>query len=434
MALQKGDKKLINAWAFYDWANSVYSLVIATAVFPIYYETVTSDNNGIVQFLGYEFNNSSLLSYSLSFSFLIVALMSPILSGIADYTGNKKRFLQFFCYLGSVSVMSLFFFKGQDTLWIGVLGTIFASIGFWGSIVFYNSYLPEIAFPEQHDRVSAKGFMFGYAGSLILLAFNLTMVMMPEWYGISDGSLPARISFLSVGIWWMGFAQVTFHYLPNNVFHKKPEKDYIFKGLRELRAVLDSLKDMKNLKQFLTAFFLYSIGVQTVILLAGLFGKKELGIDTSKLIIIILLINVVAIFGAYLFSRLSERIGNIATLKVTIVIWGFICLAAYLLDAKSEYIDIQFYVLGGTIGMVLGAIQSLSRSTYSKLLPDTEDHATYFSFFDVTEKISIVVGTFVFGFVAAITNSMRNSFFILAVFFLLGFIVLSFIKKTEEIK
>jgi UMF1 family MFS transporter len=434
VALQKGDKKLINAWAFYDWANSVYSLVIATAVFPIYYETVTSDNNGIVQFLGYEFNNSSLLSYSLSFSFLIVALMSPILSGIADYTGNKKRFLQFFCYLGSVSVMSLFFFKGQDTLWIGVLGTIFASIGFWGSIVFYNSYLPEIAFPEQHDRVSAKGFMFGYAGSLILLAFNLTMVMMPEWYGISDGSLPARISFLSVGIWWMGFAQVTFHYLPNNVFHKKPEKDYIFKGLRELRAVLDSLKDMKNLKQFLTAFFLYSIGVQTVILLAGLFGKKELGIDTSKLIIIILLINVVAILGAYLFSRLSEKIGNIATLKITIVIWGFICLAAYLLDAKSEYIDIQFYVLGGTIGMVLGAIQSLSRSTYSKLLPETEDHATYFSFFDVTEKISIVVGTFVFGFVAAITNSMRNSFFILAVFFLLGFIVLSFIKKTEEIK
>ena len=431
--LMKGDKKLINAWAFYDWANSVYSLVIATAVFPIYYETVTSNNKGIVQFLGYEFNNSSLLSYSLSFSFLIVALMSPILSGIADYTGNKKRFMQFFCYLGAFSVMSLFFFKGQDTLWIGVFGTILASIGFWGSIVFYNSYLPEIAIPEEHDRVSAKGFMYGYTGSLILLAFNLSMVMMPQWYGISDGSLPARISFLSVGIWWIGFAQITFYYLPNNVFHKKPKKDYIFRGLRELRVVLNSLKDLKVLKQFLTAFFLYSIGVQTVILLAGLFGKKELGIDTTKLIIIILLINLVAIFGAYLFSRISDKIGNINTLKITIVIWGFICVAAYLLDAKSKYIDLQFYVLGGAIGMVLGAIQSLSRSTYSKLLPDTEDHATYFSFFDVTEKIAIVVGTFVFGFVAAITNSMRNSFFILAIFFLLGFVVLSFMKKTEEV-
>jgi UMF1 family MFS transporter len=430
--LQKGDKKLINAWAFYDWANSVYSLVIATAVFPIYYDAVTSDNNGIVRFLGSDFNNSTLLSYSLSFSFLLVAILSPILSGIADYTGNKKRFLQFFCYLGSLSVIALFFFKGQDTLWIGISGTIMASVGFWGSIVFYNSYLPEIAYPEQHDRVSAKGFMYGYFGSLILLVFSLMMVMKPVWFGISDSSLPARISFLAVGIWWIGFAQVTFYHLPNNVFQKKPEKDYIFKGFKELVVVLKSLKSLKLLKQFLTAFFLYSIGVQTVILLAGLYGKKELGIDTTKLIIIILLINLVAILGAYLFSRLSEKIGNITTLKITIVIWGGICVSAYLLEAKSEFIDMQFYILGGSIGMVLGAIQSLSRSTYSKLLPETEDHATYFSLFDVTEKVAIVFGTFIFGFVGSITNSMRNSFFILALFFLLGFIVLSFMKKESK--
>jgi len=432
--LEKGSPKLINAWAFYDWANSVYSLVIATAVFPIYYESVTSANDGMVDFLGISFHNTTLLSYSLSFSFLIVALLSPILSGIADYTGNKKRFMQFFCYLGSLSVISLFFFKDQDTLWIGIVGTVLASIGFWGSVVFYNSYLPEIAFPEQHDRVSAKGFMFGYTGSVFLLAFNLTMVMKPEWYGIIDPTLPARISFLSVGIWWMGFAQVTFYYLPNNVFNKKPRKDYIFKGLRELKVVLQSLKKLSSLKQFLTAFFLYSIGVQTIILLAGIYGKVELGIQTSQLIITILLIQVVAIFGAYLFSRISENIGNIKTLKLTIAIWGLICFAAYLLDADNKYIDLQFYSLGAVIGMVLGAIQSLSRSTYSKLLPETEDHATYFSFFDVTEKIAIVLGTFIFGFVGSITNSMRNSIFILAVFFLLGYIVLSFMKKMEPVK
>lgn len=428
-ALQKGDRKLINAWAFYDWANSVYSLVIATAVFPIYYDAVTNDNNGIVHFLGTDFNNSTLLSYSLSFSFLIVAILSPILSGIADYTGNKKRFLQFFCYLGSLSVLSLFFFKGQDTLWIGILGTIFASVGFWGSIVFYNSYLPEIAHPEQHDRVSAKGFMFGYLGSLLLLGFSLTMVMKPDWFGIVDSSLPARISFLAVGIWWMGFAQVTFYYLPNNVFHKKPEKDYIFKGFKELIVVLKKVAKQQSLKQFLTAFFLYSIGVQTVILLAGLFGKQELGIDTSKLIIIILLINLVAIVGAFIFSRISEKIGNIKTLQLAVLIWGGICVAAFMLDAKSPNIDLQFYILGGTIGMVLGATQSLSRSTYSKLLPETHDHATYFSFFDVTEKIAIVVGTFIFGLVSAITHSMRTSFLILALFFVLGFIVLSLMKS-----
>jgi len=433
--LPKGSPKLINAWAFYDWANSVYSLVIATAVFPIYYESVTSGNDGMVTFLGTSFHNTTLLSYSLSFSFLIVAFLSPILSGIADYTGNKKRFMQFFCYLGSLSVMSMFFFKGQETLWIGIVSTILASIGFWGSVVFYNSYLPEIAFPEQHDRVSAKGFMFGYLGSVILLTFNLTMVMKPEWYGISDATLPARISFLSVGIWWMGFAQITFHFLPNNVFNKKPRKDFIFKGIKELIVVLQSLKKLTSLKQFLIAFFLYSIGVQTIILLAGIYGKIELGIETSKLIITILLIQLVAIFGAYLFSRISERIGNIKTLKLTIAIWGLICFAAYLLDAHNKYIDLQFYSLGGAIGMVLGAIQSLSRSTYSKLLPEeTEDHATYFSFFDVTEKIAIVLGTFIFGFVGSITNSMRNSIFILAIFFLLGYIVLSFMKKTEFVE
>jgi UMF1 family MFS transporter len=432
--LPKGSPKLINAWAFYDWANSVYSLVISTAVFPIYYESVTSGNDGMVNFMGTSVLNSSLLSYSLSFSFLIVAFLSPILSGIADYTGNKKQFMQFFCYLGSLSVMSMFFFKGQDTLWIGIVATILASIGFWGSVVFYNSYLPEIAFPEQHDRVSAKGFMYGYFGSVILLAFNLTMVMKPEWYGISDPTLPARISFLSVGIWWMGFAQVTFYFLPDNVFNKKPRKDFIFKGFKELIIVLKSLKSQPVLKQFLKAFFFYSIGVQTIILFAGIYGKIELGIETSQLIITILVVQIVAIFGAYLFSRISENIGNIKTLKLIIAIWGLICFALYLINKDADYIDLKFYSIAASIGMVFGAIQSLSRSTYSKLLPETEDHATYFSFYDVTEKIAIVVGTFTFGFIGAVTNSMRNSIFILAVFFLIGYIVLSFIKKSKVVK
>ncbi|HAH55513.1 MAG TPA: MFS transporter [Flavobacterium sp.] len=429
--LPKGSPKLINAWAFYDWANSVYSLVIATAVFPIYYESVTSSNDGIVNFLGTTFHNTTLLSYSLSFSFLIVAFLSPILSGIADYSGNKKSFMKFFCYLGSISVISLFFFKGTDTIWIGIFATILASIGFWGSIVFYNSYLPEIAFPEQHDRVSAKGFMFGYTGSVLLLAFNLAMVLQPDWFGITDPTLPARISFLSVGIWWMGFAQVSFYFLPSNINNKTPRTNLIFKGVKELKVVLLSLKKLTSLKQFLTAFFLYSTGVQTIILLLGVFVKKELGIETSKLIIIILLINIVAVFGAFLFSRISENIGNIKTLKLTIAIWGLICFSIYTIDKQSPFLDVKVYLVGTSIGMVLGAIQSLSRSTYSKLLPETEDHTTYFSFFDVTEKLAIVLGTFVFGFVGALTNSMRNSIFILAVFFLLGYIVLSFMKKIE---
>ena len=433
--LKKGDKKLINGWAFYDWANSVYSLVIGTAVFPIYYESVTESDGGVVQFLGTEWYNTTIYSYALGFSFLVVAFLSPILSAIADYTGNKKRFMQFFCALGSISVMSLFFFTGKENVWIGIVFTILASIGFWGSIVFYNAYLPEVAEPKDHDRVSAKGFMLGYIGSVLLLTFNLSMVMKPELYGISDSSLPARISFLTVGVWWLLFAQFTFMRLPNNPFKRKPEKDYIFKGYKALQGVLKALKHQRELKILLISFFLYSIGVQTVILLASTFGIKDLGLETSNLIITILLIQLVGILGAFLFSRLSERIGNIKSLKITIATWSVACLGAYLLHRDDPNVYLKFYALGGFIGLVLGAIQSLSRSTYSKLIPDeAEEHATYFSFFDVTEKIAIVVGMAIAGIVTSYTNSLRLFILILAIFFIAGFVVLSFMKKTKHVK
>jgi UMF1 family MFS transporter len=433
--LKRGDKKLINAWAFYDWANSVYSLVIGTAVFPIYYESITESGNGIVEFLGTEWYNTTIYSYALGFSFLLVALMSPILSAIADYTGNKEKFLRFFCFLGSISVMALFFFTGKENVWIGIVFTILASVGFWGSIVFYNAYLPEVAFPEQQDKVSAKGFMLGYAGSVLLLAFNLSMVMKPELYGITNPTLPARISFLTVGIWWIGFAQYTFKHLPNNPYKRKPEKDYIFKGYNELLLVLKEIKTQSQLKILLISFFLYSIGVQTIILLASVFGTKDLGLETSNLIITILLIQIVGIVGAYFFSRLSNRIGNIKALKITIIIWAFACVGAYLLDRDDPNVYLKFYALGGFLGLVLGAIQTLSRSTYSKLIPDeTQDHATYFSFFDVTEKISIVVGMIIAGIVTSYTNSLRLFILILAVFFIAGFIVLSFMKGSKYVK
>ena len=299
---QKGERKLIRSWAFYDWANSVYSLVISTAVFPIYYETVTETDSGLVNFLGFSVNNTSLYTYSLSISFLVVALISPLLSGIADYVGNKKTYLQFFCYFGSLSVMSLFFFDGVETLWIGILFSVFASIGFWGSLVFYNAYLPEVAYSDQQDEVSALGFIYGYLGSVILLIFNLSLVLKPEWYGISDPGLAPRISFVTVGLWWMGFAQVTFRRLPYNVHNRKPEGDYVFKGYQELKKVLNELKDQPTLLNFLSSFFLYSVGVQSIILLATIYGKTEIGLSTSSLIMTIIVIQLVGVLGAYFFS------------------------------------------------------------------------------------------------------------------------------------
>ena len=426
-----GSKKLINAWAFYDWANSVYSLVISTAVFPLYYSAVTDGE--VVSFLGMEWEHpDSLYSYALSFSFFIVALISPILSGIADYTGSKKKFMKFFCLLGSISVMCLYFFEGIETVWIGIVFTILASIGFWSSLVFYNAYLPEVAYPEQQDNASAKGFIYGYIGSIILLVINLIMIQKPDLFGI-DASLASRLSFLMVGLWWLGFAQITFNKLPDDIYNKKPEKDYIWKGFRELKIVSKEIANYPTLKRFLISFFLLSVGVQTIILLATIFGSTELGLATIDLIITVLLIQVVAIFGALLFSKLSKKNGNLFALKITIVIWMLVCFCAFLLHKDLPNISLYFYGLSAILGLVLGAIQTLTRSTYSKLLPETEDHATYFSFYDVTEKIAIVLGTLVYGILYAITDSMQWSVLCLAFFFLASFIILSTLEKTKYV-
>ena len=461
--LKIGDKKLINAWAFYDWANSVYSLVISTAVFPIYYSSMTEsfqNLEGDIIFLGTHWDPTTLYDYTLAVSFLIVAFLSPILSGIADYKGNKLGFLKGFCLLGSLSVMSLFFFSGESTLWVAIVFTILASIGFWGSIVFYNAYLPEVAHPEDQDRVSAKGFINGYIGSIILLLINLSMILYPEIFGFDTSidesilqngseieieeamkkakgiaSLEAmKISFIMVGLWWFGVAQIAYRRLPIQKYKRSSKESIIWKGFDELKKVLIELKSQPSLKTFLISFFLFSVGVQTIILMAGIFGSKELELETTSLILAILLVQFVAIAGAAIFSRISKKYGNFTALKTTIVIWGLVCFIAFLLDKQQENIDMYYYGLAGVIGLVLGAIQSLSRSTYSKMLPDTEDHATYFSFYDVTEKVAIVIGMFTFGLLNAITESMQYSVLCLAVFFLASFIVLSFVRGTKYVK
>ena len=432
--LEKGNKKLLNAWAFYDWANSVYSLVISTAVFPIYYSSMTSsfaNLEGNISFLGTQWNPTTLYDYTLAFSFLIVAFISPILSGIADYTGNKLKFLKTFCLIGSLSVMSLFFFKDESTLWIAIVFTITASVGFWGSIVFYNAYLPEIAFPEQQDNVSAKGFIFGYTGSVILMIISLVLVQ-TKVFGLLDEAYGSRLTFVLVGLWWLGFAQITYSRLPNNVYGHKPEKDYIWKGFRELKKVAKELAKYKSLKRFLLSFFFFSVGVQTIVLMAGIFGSEELGLPTMNLILTIMLVQIVAIVGAFLFSRISNKLGNITALKITLVIWCVVCFIAFMLDKDLERIDIYFYLMGGILGLVLGATQSLARSTYSKLLPETEDHATYFSFYDVTEKIALVVGMVTFGLLNSLI-SIQSSVLALAIFFIAAFISISRIKKTTYV-
>ncbi len=443
--MEKGNKRIIRGWVFYDWANSVYNLVISSAIFPIFYDIQTrlayaeslsvkvedlKDGEPIlVDFFGYQLSSSVLFSFVLSASFLVVSFLSPLLSGIADYTGSKKKFLKFFCYLGAFSCMSLYFFDPKK-IELGLLSVFFASIGFWNSLVFYNAFLPEIAEPKDHDRISARGFTMGYIGSMLLLLVCLSMILSTD---VGSQKLQyMRYAFVLVGVWWLGFSQITYSVLPNNVYNKKPEKGFLWRGFKELKIVYQEFKNMKRLKRYLFAFFFFNTGVQTVMLMATIFANKEIdwpeGSGSSGLIIAILLIQILGAVGAFLMSKLSERIGNLSTLFVAICIWIGICVGAFFIHKPVE-----FYLLAAMVGLVMGGVQAIARSTYSKFLPDTTDHASYFSFYDVTEKIGIVLGTFFFGMMEYMTGSIRYSVVAVAFFFVFGLVFLFFVPKKEAI-
>ena len=429
--IAKGDKKVIRAWTMFDWANSSYSLVITSTLFPIYFNAITtSATSKDVVFMGRTFNSDSLQTYTISLAFLIIAALSPFLSSMADYSGKKKKFMFFFSTMGAISCSVLFFFKDMDTLYIGVFGSLLAAIGWAGSIVFYNAFLPEIAEPADQDKVSAQGYSMGYIGSSLLLIFSLTMIMCPQWYGGIDSGLATRIGFLLVGVWWFGFAQITFKYLPDNPFSRKPEGNIFTKGYIELRKVWTQLNDTPRLKSFLASFFFYNMGTQTVMFVATLFGSSVLKLNSSILITIILIIQFVGIAGAALFSRLSKRFGNIKALMIAIFIWIFVCIGAWFCDKRFGVNERNMFIgLAAVVGMVMGGIQALSRSTYSKLLPETIDHASYFSFYDVCDKIGTVLGTFAFGLINELTGNMRNSIIVLAGFFVVGLFLL---LRTEK--
>ena len=428
----KDNKKVLNAWAFYDWANSVYPLVISSAIFPIYYGALFVESL-YIELFGINFKNTALISFLTAFAFVILSLITPILSGIADYIGNKKTFLRFFCYVGSFSCIGLYWFD-LEKIYIGLLFYFFALISFWASLVFYNSYLPDIASKDKQDYISAKGYALGYVGSVILLLFNLGMVKYPSFFGIHPPSAELqamKYSFVSVGIWWLLFSQYSFYHLPNFSKKKKIIKDVFFNGYIELKEVWDEFRDILVIKKFLSAFFIYSSALQTVLLIAAYFGEQEiLWKDTEQktlgLIISILLIQLIAMVGAVFTAWISKKIGNINTLILLNVFWAFLCIGAFFISKPNE-----FYLAAGLVGLVMGGIQALSRSTFSKMIPKTDNTTSYFSFYDVTQKVSIVIGMSLFAFIDQITGSMRNSILVFLVFFVIGAYMLSNIRTNN---
>lgn len=434
--MKMGDPRVIRGWTMYDWANSVYSLTITSAVFPVFFTAVTSVGEIDMIQAKYGLPSQSLYSYVLSAGFLIVACIAPILSGIADHTGQKKQFLKAFCYLGAASCAGLFFFS-LENLWLGLGFAMLASIGYSGSLIFYDAFLPEIAEPKDHDKISARGYIMGYVGSIFLLIVNLAMVMEPELFGIPDrDGLPARITFITVGVWWVLFAQFAFRVLPDNPYNRKPTGNIVANGYRELRKVWNELKSTQRLRKFLVAFFVFNMGIQTVMYLAVTYAKVEVQevdgqglvgpISDASLIISILLIQLVAALGAMVFVRLSKRFGNVRALMIGCSIWIILCISAYRVEWANE-----FYLLACGVGLVMGGSQALSRSTYSKFLPDTIDHASYFAFYDVSFYVSTVLGTFAYGMVYQLTGDLRNSVLIIGSFFVLGFLFLARVPKNE---
>ncbi|MCS7004409.1 MAG: MFS transporter [Cytophagales bacterium] len=413
--MQKNHRIIQNAWCWYDWANSVYALTITTAIFPLYYSQVTPE---IVSFFGWQVKSSALYSYAISFSFLIAAILSPALSGIADYSGRKKFFMQLFTTIGATSCMALFFFQGNVEY--GIFFITLASVGFTGAIVFYNAFLPEIATPDLYDRLSAKGYAMGYAGSVILLILNILSILKHEWFGFENQDVATRASFVMVGIWWIGFAQIPFFYLKDNPTNNVLKGKIIRKGFSELKKVARQLRFLPNTQRYLWAFFFYSMGVQTVMYLASLFGERVIGMESAQLIVTILVVQILGIIGAIFFAHISEKSSNKTALLIMLAIWIAVCISAFF--TKNSY---QFMGLAGLVGLVMGGIQSLSRSTYSKLIPkNTKDHASFFSFYDVTEKIAVVLGTASYGLIDHLTGNMRNSALALSTFFIIGMIIL----------
>jgi UMF1 family MFS transporter len=424
----KGDKRIIRGWLFYDWANSVYPLIISSAIFPIMYESLTSikDESGktiydTISFFGMEMKNTAFYAYLVGVSYLVVALISPLLSGIADFTGKKKRFLQFFCILGASSASLLYFFNPSNggneftpyVIGWDILPLFFASIGFWASLVYYNSYLPEIADPEDHNVISAKGFSMGYLGSSILLIIILVLTQFTQL-------MPIRYAFPLVGLWWIGFAMFTFSRLPNVDAVRKENVSVVKAGFNELRLVWKDIKSRLVVRRYIASYFMFNMAVQTVMIMATAFANKEIvGIKTQDLIVSILLIQFLGILGSVVFSKIATRFGNRLGLSIAILIWIGLCLFVYFL----VFLPWQFYIAASIVGLVMGGIQSLARSTYSKMLPETEDHASYFSFFDVSEKIGLAIGTISFGLIETFTD-IRTSVLALVVFFVAGIILL----------
>ncbi len=425
------DKREVRGWMLYDWANSAFSTTVVTVFLGPYLTGLIEaqvGKNGTFTLLGIPIAAGSFFPYCVSLSVLLQVFVLPILGAIADYSNFKKRMMLFCAAVGAISTIGLFFITGSMFVWGGVL-FIIANVAFGASIVFYNAFLPDIASEDLRDKVSSRGWALGYAGDGLLLLINLIFYILMDKAG--QGALAARINLASAGVWWLAFGYISISRLhERGAHHQLPAgENYVSIGFKQLGHTLREIRKYPMTLRYLLAYLLYNDGIQTVIVVSATFGQQELNMSLSDLSLLILMVQIVGIFGALGFGRLAERLGAKRTIVITLIVWAGVSIWAKLsLNSVAE-----FWVLGVVIALVLGGSQALSRSLYSQMIPRAQE-AEFFSFYEISDKGTSWIGPFLFGFVSQVSNSMRTALFSLIVLFVGGLALLLIVNVPRAIR
>jgi len=407
----------------YDFANSAFATTILAVIFNHYFATVVAGGEKGVELLGFRLHGASFFTFSVSISMLISAIFAPLLGAVADASGSKKRFLIAFCY-AAVLFTGLLYFVREGNYWRGAIFFIIANIGFAGGNVYYNAFLPEISNDQNIGRISGFGWALGYIGGGMLLAINLVMLKYPGILGFREGSFTVQDCFLSVSLWWFLFSLPTFFLLKERAQRVPlaPGKSYFKEGYLRLRHTLRRIRTFRELTKFLFAYLIYNEGIETVIVMASIFGAQVIGMETGEIILFFLMVQGIAFLGSLIFGFLADAIGNKRTVMISLGIWSLIVLWAFQLgifwDPRTEY-----WILGVLTGIVLGGSQAASRSLQGIFTPDANS-AEFFGFFAVSGKFASIFGPLIYGILIALTGSVQSGILSVLFFFIVGGILL----------
>jgi MFS transporter, UMF1 family len=422
------NRREIWSWAFYDFANSAYSTTVAAVIFNTYFVTAVAADGATV--LGYQIPGASLWAYAVSLSMLLAAVAAPVLGSVADFTAAKKRFLFFFSYVGAVATTLLYFVAPGD-VWLGVLLFVLSNWAFEASFSFYSAFLPEITTQERMARVSGFGWALGYIGGVLCLILNMFMIQRPDWFGLAEtDAIPVRASMVVVGLWWGLFAIPTFLWVRERTVSTGRHRplDAVRAGLRRLVQTFRKAGRYRELVKYLVAFLIYNDGIQTVIVMAAVFGATELGMTQDQLIPAFIMVQLVAFFGALFFGYLGDRLPTKTAINISLVVW--VGALVYVLFVDQVW---EFWMLGAVVGLVMGGSQSASRALFAQFTP-VANSAEFFGFFSVSGKFASIFGPILFGVTTQLTGSVRFAVVSIILFFAVGMAILYFVDERKGIR